>query len=274
MTARQSEADPEAEATAEEATATAPSLAAFAAREGARRSMPPRLGFASTKATRLLLVRHGESTNKKRAQGVVAEADPGLTELGFKQAEAVGRRLVRELRGAEETLLLACSPMRRCLQTALPLIRQLALERERCICHFGAFEYGCAGRSHAGSSKSEVEAQFPEFQAFGCSEQGTWDCQSEHDRETEEECRLRGERLIAWLRAQVLQGVGTLVLVSHQTISDLLGQILLKGTAKDWTYGDIDCCRLRNAAFTEIFLHPDGCSTFGTMKNVSSYVPR
>lgn len=239
------------------------------------KSMPACLPSARgrNKGMRLLLVRHGQSANKVKAPGEKREADPRLSELGFEQAEAVGRRLASDLLGEEDNLLVASSPMRRCLLTARPLIRELALERQRCICHFGAFEYSCAGMNLKGSSKSEVEAEFPEFQASGFNDQGTWDCRSNHDKETQEECALRGERLIEWVRLQALQGVGVLVLANHRTFCNLLCHILKEGTAKGWDMEDDRSNKLSNAAFTEILLDPDDHSTF-RRENVRSHLRR
>lgn len=61
---------------------------------------------------RLLLVRHGQA-----AAGWGADADPGLSSLGARQAEAAADRLVQEASGAA----LRTSPLRRARETAAPL---------------------------------------------------------------------------------------------------------------------------------------------------------
>ena len=49
---------------------------------------------------RLLVVRHAQSGNKGRADGEPASPDPELTNLGYQQAEALGRELFAEPIGA------------------------------------------------------------------------------------------------------------------------------------------------------------------------------
>lgn len=63
----------------------------------------------------IYLVRHGEA-----AAGWGDHPDPGLSDLGHKQAEAVGRALLGL--GANH---LICSPMQRCRETASPLAAML-----------------------------------------------------------------------------------------------------------------------------------------------------
>lgn len=217
---------------------------------------------------RLLLVRHAQSANKGRREGQAAEADPGLTDLGHSQAEALGARLSVELArdGAVQPLVVS-SPMRRCLLTIRPTLQRLDLAPGQCLCHGGAYEYGCAGSSRPGSSVRELAAGFPEFAPVCFSPTGLWDYRGENEKETESECRARGERLVEWIRTQVGE-VQTLVLVSHQTMSDLVTQILINGSSTGWEYGDVTY-RLKNASFTEVFLEVDGSARLGIQSSDS-----
>jgi len=73
----------------------------------------------------IFLVRHGEA-----AASWEESPDPGLSELGFQQAELAAALLEREI--AEETQLWS-SPLRRAIETASPLakiIRQAVREHE------------------------------------------------------------------------------------------------------------------------------------------------
>jgi len=69
----------------------------------------------------LILIRHGLPVTERRTDG--SAADPGLSELGQRQA-----RLLGALLSAEPIDAIYSSPMRRALQTAQPLSKQLGLE--------------------------------------------------------------------------------------------------------------------------------------------------
>ncbi|CAE7789867.1 unnamed protein product [Symbiodinium sp. CCMP2456] len=216
---------------------------------------------------RLLLVRHAQSANKAREPGCPAEADPGLTELGFRQAAALAERLEKELRSVKlPHLTLVSSPMRRCVYTIRPAIQALQPQAEHALCHGGSYEFGCAGKVHPGSSLHEFLQEFPEFSPVGFSPDGFWDYQGCNDKETEPECRARVMRLVSWLMEIARSRGGprghTIVLVTHQTINDLLCSILLDGSAAVWKYGQIRY-RLQNAGITEVFVAGTGEARLG-----------
>jgi probable phosphoglycerate mutase len=73
--------------------------------------------------TRILLLRHAETSAPDRFHG--AESDIGLSPLGRDQASAVARRLA-----AIRPDALACSAMRRALETAAPIAEACGLEVE------------------------------------------------------------------------------------------------------------------------------------------------
>lgn len=100
---------------------------------------------------RVFLIRHGQTqwNFEQRYQG---QTDIPLTELGRRQAEAVGRRLA-----AEPIEAIYASDLQRAYETAAPLARYLGLpvltdERLREV-HFGAWE---------GYTFKEVEERYPE----------------------------------------------------------------------------------------------------------------
>lgn len=222
---------------------------------------------------RLLLVRHAQSANKSRQSGQRAAADPELSDLGYEQAQALGRRLAEEFgEGTGRRLRVVCSPMRRCLLTIQPAVQLLRLPPESCLCHGACYEYGCAGNSAMGSTAAEIAQDFPEFMPVGFGVQGCWDYAGESDKENEPECRDRATRVVQWLKQQaeaereaaVQEGglARTVLLTTHQTVADLLCHLLLYGRADEWSYGEITH-KLQNACITEVFLHPDGRASFG-----------
>ena len=76
--------------------------------------------------TRLYMIRHGKPSS---AWGQSPDPDPGLDEIGRTQAEAVAQRLMG-LPDGERPSRVACSPLRRCRETAEPLARMLGVELE------------------------------------------------------------------------------------------------------------------------------------------------
>lgn len=229
---------------------------------------------------RLLLVRHAQSANKARDPGSPASLDPGLTELGMGQAESLSRRLLRHFRPEhfEEGggAMIATSPMRRCLLTIRPTIRRLKLGPEHCVVHGGCYEYGCAGIRHRGTPLTQIIDEFPEFHPLGFQKQGDWDYRGDNDKESGPEAIERAVRVVQWLRAMgatlnAENATGetcTLILVTHQTIADLLCHLLVEGRADRWRYGEVRY-KIQNASLTEIFFDPRGRARFGARSDNS-----
>lgn len=81
-------------------------------------------------ATRIVLVRHGESEAARRGERfalVDGHADPALHPEGERQAERVGERLGSEP-WASDIAAIYVTTLRRTHQTAVPLAKRLALE--------------------------------------------------------------------------------------------------------------------------------------------------
>jgi len=228
---------------------------------------------------RLLLVRHAQSANKALKPGQKASANPALTDVGYDQSEALGARLSSELgrhtNKADGGLLIVSSPMRRCLLTIQPTVQKLRLGPGAVLCHGSCFEFGCAGNAYAGCRFDSIADEFPEFSPVGFNQKGLWDYRGDSDKENEAEARLRGIRIVEWLRIDALALLEklpreaststppTIVLCSHQTISDLLCHIMVEGSADSWSYGEIKY-PLRNASMTELLLQPStGRATHG-----------
>lgn len=216
-------------------------------------------------AVRFILVRHGKSANKTRVAGEAASSDPELAEQGYEQAEALGKRLAANLKHMQQgDLIIASSPMRRCILTIRPAVYRLNLAPGDCICHGGCYEFGCAGLDNRGTSVAEIAVNFPEFIPVCFSADGGWDYVGSNAKENEEDARGRGVRIVNWiwemastLSKRPSRRTKVLVLAAHQTISDLICQLLVEGTADNWSYGQMKY-RLQNTAMTEIILQGNG----------------
>jgi len=206
---------------------------------------------------RLLLVRHAQSANKARRVGQPADADPGLTDLGFEEADELANRMVSMFSKCrpDELPLVVSSPMRRCLLTIYPTVRRLPFE---------------PGLAKPGTPWDVIASNFPEFEPTSFGPRGSWDYRGSNDKETGTEFRTRGLRVAQWLQSPQVRRAGAVILVVHQTVADLLCQILVDGTDANWEYGELQY-RLRNASITELFLQPSDRVTFG-MSNSGTHL--
>mmetsp|Transcript_119435 Transcript_119435/g.337959 ORF Transcript_119435/g.337959 Transcript_119435/m.337959 type:complete len:353 (-) Transcript_119435:71-1129(-) len=228
---------------------------------------------------RLVVVRHARSENKDRGDSE-ASPDPGLTEHGHAQAEALGSRLADELGGASGVVVVS-SPAKRCLLTIKPALGLLRLPRGSCICHGAGYEFRGAGLDFPGTSFRDISREFPDFAPAGFGHAGGWDYRGDSPKETEDEARERALHFLDWLTQDAVASarsklckapegarkeLATLVLVTHQTFMDLLVQVLVRGTAALWEYG-VPQYRLQNAGITEIYLKADGSARVGYVEN-------
>lgn len=210
---------------------------------------------------RLLIIRHGKSANRGRKKGEAASLDPELSEVGYEQAEALGKRLEKDLKRINPgDIMVASSPMKRCLLTIRPAVFRLKVAPGDCIVHGGCFEYGCAGAGNTGTPVSTIVEDFPEFTPVGFKGDGTWDYRGSNNREDEVDAKARAARIVDWLwdTAQTLslrpsRRAKVLILSLHQTLADLLTQIIVDGTDSEWVYGDMKY-KLQNTGITEITL--------------------
>jgi hypothetical protein len=118
-----------------------------------------------------------------------------------------------------------------------------------------------------GTPAAEIASEFREFQLVNFKRNGAWDYVGESPRENNAECRARGERIKQWLLCDALNllrksdttsgQVPTVLLCTHQRISDLLCHLFAEGSAERWTYPDIKY-KMRNAALTELLIRSDG----------------
>lgn len=229
---------------------------------------------------RLLIVRHARSANKARSSTTAASLDPDLSDLGYLQAEALGSRLRQDLERLEGgRLMVVSSPMRRCLHTIRPTAHWLSLSgKDDCVVMGACYEFGCAGTGFYGSSVQELAQEFPEFQPRCFGQTGRWDYRFGSKRETEVEVKVRAVQIGDWIweAALELSGRGSpradkvIVLCIHQTMADILCQLLVDGSCNGFAYGQLKY-KLQNTAFTELILGTNCDAKFG-LQNQHSHL--
>jgi broad specificity phosphatase PhoE len=129
----------------------------------------------------LLLIRHAESENNRLQRelaeklgddvarineefGKLATRDPGLSEIGKQQAERVAAYLETLITLLGKRVLIVTSPMRRALQTVMPLVESAGLPREQVVAYVEMFEVGSSllTREHRPSQvAAQLEAEYP-----------------------------------------------------------------------------------------------------------------
>lgn len=173
----------------------------------------------------LYLIRHGQSTNQTADSPDGRVFDPGLTELGERQAVLLAQFLSsgkERATAAEHTVTsLFCSPMWRALQTTRPLSE--ALEQEPAV-WVDVHEQVLAAETFAGSSRERIRAAFPDYKLpDDITQDGWWN----RARESRSACMARAIRVADELWAR--QGSGeTVAIVSHARFLDALLKAFLR----------------------------------------------
>ena len=204
-------------------------------------------------ANNVIEAEHGESPTFFASRAV----DPALSPLGEAQAAALGACLGAQLRATAAArgarVRLACSTMRRTMQTAEPLSVALGI---RCEVWPDVFEQGgfydsSSGRAapRAGPTRADVEARYPAYDASRLPE-----ATAATDKEKGAQAAARAERVADELRALAAADADDarpelLVLVSHCDFIGLLTRALLLGAGAAPSYWD-----LNNTALVHIAL--------------------
>jgi 2,3-bisphosphoglycerate-dependent phosphoglycerate mutase len=219
--------------------------------------------------TRLLLVRHAQSQNnlsdeliyeqyrhdRLRARleaGRARRPDPELSDIGRMQAEQLAEALVPALTEKAGRTLLISSPMRRALQTAMPIAVGAGFERERFFCHTELFELGSGyyGDHALPSSRvAQLEADYP----LTCHAVPNDDLYVGTRGESEERGRARVDRVIAWFEATLArEQYDLLIVVAH---GHLLTRWLRRWIGVPWGSG----LAFVHANASLTMLHWDAC---------------
>jgi 2,3-bisphosphoglycerate-dependent phosphoglycerate mutase len=142
----------------------------------------------------LYIIRHAQSANNALTDQRYRVPDPLLTEVGERQAQMLADHLAHSdgrfpsaIRAdgtpgrGDGITRLYCSPMRRALQTALPVSRALGLMPEVWIeiHEYGGVwqDQGDGGgiRGYPGMTRAEMETEFPGFRiSAGVTDRGWW----------------------------------------------------------------------------------------------------
>ncbi|MFN3190052.1 MAG: histidine phosphatase family protein [Aureliella sp.] len=171
----------------------------------------------------LLLIRHGQSSNNALPEEERV-CDPGLTELGKRQADLVATGL------ADASIThLYCSPFRRALETVRPLARAKSMSVsvnphifERGGCYSGYDRIG--KRGEPGMGHAELVSEYPGWEISDeISDDGWWG----RDFETDQQCHLRAERVARWMTRELAPVGGCHAMVIHADFKMILGPKLL-----------------------------------------------
>mmetsp|Transcript_139729 Transcript_139729/g.260619 ORF Transcript_139729/g.260619 Transcript_139729/m.260619 type:complete len:277 (-) Transcript_139729:14-844(-) len=203
---------------------------------------------------RFLFIRHAQAQPGRERVGP-EKKDPRLSDTGEEQARKLAGRLQRDWGGGLEVV---CSPMARCIRTALPLTqgRNIIAGRRR-VCHALLCEHGNDPKDFFSRNIADT---YPEL--FGSTG-------FEPAREvsfvgfdsTEVETRQRATSIAKWLCAECSrrpqwQEVPVAVFC-HQTFLDCLMQIIVDGDASQWAYGSTRFS-FQNTGITEVVVSPQG----------------
>ncbi|MCR9291504.1 MAG: histidine phosphatase family protein [bacterium] len=207
--------------------------------------------------TRVLLIRHGQSANNAQPEELRV-ADPGLTEIGERQALATAQALMRE-----PITHLYCSPFLRALETARPLAEVSGLPVrvrsdifEQGGCYSGYLAVG--RRGEPGMGRRELQERHPHWHIDPeISDAGWWG----KDYESWEQARTRASAVAKWMSAQLATQLGMHVLIIHADFKSLLLEALgvdryaspapLRNTGitefhwngSQWSLGRLNCVR-------------------------------
>ena len=196
--------------------------------------------------TEVLLIRHGQSANNAQAEHLRVP-DPGLTDIGQLQAQALAEWLARQ-----SISHLYCSPFLRSLETIRPLAdcTQLPVRIRSNLFELGGCYSGHVPgteRGEPGLGKLQLAASYPTWeidQLIG--DRGWWG----REYETLEQGAKRAAEVVAWLASEVSAIDGVHVLVIHADFKRLVLQAM--AAAEQLAASGIDLANvpLRNTGVT------------------------
>ncbi len=225
----------------------------------------------------LIFIRHAESSNNRAYQETQSETnrvpDPGLTDLGHAQAEALAKWFPGF---APQPTKIFVSPFRRTLLTAAPLLEQLGATAEvlpDIMERGGPYAGSFRDQNPApGSPRSELEPISPRLRfPDTVTEKGWWTGPTEDRRVA----TARARRLAEWLRG--FEENECVVLVSHGAIGSLLLMALfcppelehdserIAGESSSWFVLD-------NSSVSWVRTHPGGDTAIHAFNRVDHLV--
>mmetsp|Transcript_23237 Transcript_23237/g.38859 ORF Transcript_23237/g.38859 Transcript_23237/m.38859 type:complete len:270 (-) Transcript_23237:104-913(-) len=204
-----------------------------------------------TVSKHLWLVRHGESINNVIMDRVYAipgissfeanlnfrlerDPDPGLSELGHTQVEALHRHPALEtLFASKEPILLYSSPLKRTIGTAAAIQKILPegthMHLKALLAEGGGLYKTCpkdyTNTAMPGNTPADFEATYPhlDLDLTEISQEGWWANKvgKEEDAGPESAFWVRAAEVARWLRAlQLPEGVRNLLVVGHGALFD------------------------------------------------------
>lgn len=178
----------------------------------------------------LLLIRHGQSANNALDESLRVP-DPGLTEVGSRQAEVLANWLA-----TYPPTDLYCSGFLRSLLTTQPVAGSLAMTPK---VQADLYEVGgCYQGYHAGNIKpatgmgySQIQSLFPGWEVDSRIDERGW----YHGKEIEDEtaARNRADRIVDWFESELkpksprLNGIQRPALIIHADLKQYLMEAIL-----------------------------------------------
>jgi len=210
---------------------------------------------------RLLVVRHGESTNNVVMEAIFDRkdlspqeadrlwlesrtSDPDLSDIGQREAQDFGSYYARMFKASGARPRVYVSPFLRTLGTAKPLCEAMgvgAIVQPDIYETGGVFTTDLKTKARSGPGKNlsaaEISRIFPSYDVSRLRPEGQW---YTGGFETQIEARARAARVAQWLRSAALhQEVGddVMVMVVHASFISMLFAELLRGEAEQILHG-------------------------------------
>lgn len=173
----------------------------------------------------ILLIRHAQSGNNALPEDQRLP-DPGLTELGQRQAGRLAQELTKYPIGH-----LYCSPFKRSLETTVPIHKAVQLTPriradiyEQGGCYEGYLPGQKIGRP--GLNRAQLQAAYPHWEVDPSIGQHGWNAGRGY--ETAEEVVHRARRVASWLSSLHQGGEGLAALVIHADFKRVLMEVMLQ----------------------------------------------
>ncbi len=205
-----------------------------------------RFSISEIAMVEIFLIRHGQSSNNALDE-TARVCDPGLTELGRRQARRLADHLSR--RAID---FLYCSPFRRSLETTRPIAQSLGIHPK---VRADIFEQGgCYSGYQVGRRQGEpglgfhqLQREYPEWDIDPrISPQGWWN----RPYETAEQAAQRAAGVRRWMEMQLVAMEGRHALIIHADFKYLLLRELLG--AGPLAQSDLHPSSLWNAGITAL----------------------